>query len=79
MILQELLAIKKDGDYDSILKAAHFKKRKDHYHHPLHGIVTISKHGEWEHMAHGSKVGDGFGGTTESSLVRHLKKLQAQE
>lgn len=81
MILKELLAIiEAKDDYASILKAAHFKKRSGHWHHPLHGTVTMNKHGEWQHKPHGSTdPDDGFEGTTETSLERHLKKLQDNE
>lgn len=78
MLIQELFEA--DSNYGIVLKAAHFKKRGDHWHHPLHGTVTISKHGEWEHKPHdSSEPDDGFGGTTEPSLERHLKKLQDNE
>lgn len=65
--------------YKMVAKEHGWKQRGDHLHHPLHGTVTVNKHGGWIHKPRGSsEPDDGSEGTTENSLGRHFRELSIQ-
>jgi len=63
--------------YKAIAVKHGWKQRADHLHHPQHGTIEVNRHGEWEHLPHGSlrDNDDGFGGSNELNFEKHLKKL----
>lgn len=67
-------------DYVEVVDGNGWKKypnsKMQSFRHPLHGIITIDSHGDWEHKPHNSEPDDGFGGTTTATLKAHLARLK---